>query len=381
LTLRDVNVPLIPGKATTIVGMRRCGKTYLCYQEMKRLQAQGVERERMLYVNLADDRLRRPSADLLDGVLLAFYRQCPRARDTGAYLFFDEIQNVEGWELFVRRVLDTENVQIYLTGSSSKMLSTEVATELRGRGISLELLPFSFAESVRHAGISVPRDGYSARERSEMETFFDRSLHVGGFPEVQTLEMPDRVRVLQDYAELVLMLDVAERHRISNTVALRWLVERLLDATASEFSVNRFAASLKSEGVRVGKDTLHEYLRHLTDAFLVFTVEVRRRSYKARMVNPRKVYAVDPGLAWAMSTCAAQDVGARLETAVYLELRRRLTDLRHGRISYHRTASGRQIDFVVDSVTPGGPVELIQVCANMGSEATIAREVAALEEA
>jgi predicted AAA+ superfamily ATPase len=381
LTRRDVMLPEIRSKADVVIGMRRSGKTFMLFQEMQRVLATGVDVGSVLYLNCEDDRLRPLRPRLLDDALEAFFRMSPSARTNGAFLFLDEIQAVDGWSRFARRVLDTEQVRLYLSGSSAKLLSTEVSTEFRGRGFAVELLPFSFPEALRHAGIEPPVTLPGARLRSELEARFLRYLEVGGFPEVQDLDARVRIQVLQDYVELVLLRDIVERHSVSNVHAAKAFVHALLQASGRRFSVNKTYNDLKSRGVEVGKDTLHELLDYLSDAFLVFGIQVFRQSLRARQVNPRKIYAIDPGLAFATSHISAVDLGSRLETAVYLELRRRLGRVREGSISYHLTRSGYEVDFVLGNAEQGGASDMVQVCADLSDPATRARKLRALQDA
>ncbi len=381
LTSRDLELPHLPGKADVVIGMRRSGKTFALFQEMHRLLDSGVPAGRVLYLNFEDDRLQPMPPDVLERVLDTFYRLDPSARTAGAFVFLDEIQAVDGWARFARRVLDTEDARLYISGSSAKMLSTEVATEFRGRGFAVELLPFSFGESLRHAGIEPPTERPGARIRSELESRLLRYLEVGGFPEVQEMDERIRIQVLQDYVELVLLRDIIERHSISNVHAARAFTQAVLQSCGGRFSVHKTYNDLKSRGVEVGKDTLYALLEHLTDAFLVFGIEVFRRSLRARQVNPRKMYAVDPGLAFATSHAAATDLGARLETAVYLELRRRFGRSREGAISYYVTADGHEVDFVVGDAAESRVMELVQVCVDLSVPETRAREFRALAEA
>ena len=199
----------------------------------------------------------------------------PSAREQGAFLFFDGIQAVPGWSRFLRRVLDAERVRVYVSGSSAKLLSREVSTELRGRGHAVEMLPFSFGETVRHAGVALPSSLPGAQMRSRLEALFSRYLDVGGFPAVQELDEPTRVQTLQDYVELVLLRDIIERHRMSNVVAARSFVRAVLQSSARLFTVNKTHHALRSQGIEVGKDTLHALLGHLEDAFLAFAVPPR----------------------------------------------------------------------------------------------------------
>jgi uncharacterized protein len=374
VTPRALSLPRLPGKADVIVGMRRSGKTYFLYQQIQELLASGVDRGRLLYLNFEDERLLPLAAADLSRIPEAFYRRFPSSREQLCWFFFDEIQNVPGWETFIRRLLDNEKVALVLTGSSARLLSREIASSLRGRSLSTEILPFSFAEALRHEGVEPPESWPpGAKARSLLEHRFERYLESGGFPEVQAISEDLRARVLQEYIDVVIFRDVVERHGVDNLPALRYLERKLLASPAGRFSVSKLFNDLKSQGMRVGKDTLYEYLAHLEDSFLLFTTAIASPSARVRQVNPRKCYPVDPGLAAAVSFRASADVGHLLESAVYLELRRR------GRaLAYVATRSGYEVDFLAEDRM--GSRELVQVCADLENPATRQRELRALEE-
>ncbi|NOQ21173.1 MAG: AAA family ATPase [Candidatus Aegiribacteria sp.] len=381
LTPRTIRFSPVKKMASVIIGMRRSGKTCLLFQEIRRLIDSGVDPGHILYLNFEDDRLQPLESGILDRVLEAFFRINPGARSGKSYLFFDEIQIVDGWSRFARRVLDTEETNLYITGSSARMLSTEVATEFRGRGYSVEVLPFSFSEALLHRGIQIPQSTPGPRLRSKLEAAFDEYLRIGGFPDVQFLEESQRIQVLQDYVELVLLRDIIERHEVRNMHAVRYFSLALLQSSGTLVSVNKQANYLKTLGIAVGKDTLYSLLDFFIDAFLLFTVPKFHRSLRVRESNPRKIYAVDPGLAFAVMPAVASNLGARLETAVYLELRRRLPTRREGMISYYVTEAGHEVDFVVGDTVHGGATELIQVCADISGQEVLNRELRALSEA
>jgi predicted AAA+ superfamily ATPase len=378
---RLTTLPDASSMARVVIGMRRSGKTYLLFQEMQRLLAAGVDRGHILYVNFEDDRLQPLGADVLDRTLETFYRLNPAARSAGAYLFLDEIQAVEGWSRFARRVLDTEAARLYVSGSSAKMLSTEVSTEFRGRGYAVELLPLSFAEALIYAGIELPTALPGSRSRSRLEAAFTDYLRVGGFPDVQRLEEAERIQTLQNYVQLVLLRDIIDRHQVRNVHAARLFALSLLQSSGSLTSVNKVANDMKSRGIAVGKDTLYDLLDHFTDAFLLFTIPVFNRSLRVREANPKKVYAVDPGLAFAVAPAGVSNLGARLENAVYLALRGGLRGTRDGTISYYSTGAGHEVDFVVGDPEAGQATRLVQVCADLTPAATREREVRALKTA
>ena len=380
-TPRDLVLTASPGQARVLIGMRRVGKTFACFQEMDRLVRSGIDRRRILYLNLEDDRLGSPTPDLLSTVLETFYRMSPDARADGAFLFLDEVQAVPEWARFARRVLDTERVRLHITGSSAKMLSTDVATEFRGRGLAVDVWPFSFAEYARHMGEPAVSARYpGAVDRSKLEALFLRYLRTGGFPGVAAMDDRERVQTLQDYVELVVVRDTVERHRLTNITAVRAFILMLVQSTGRLFTVNKTYRDLKSRGVEVGKDLLHAVLGHASDACLAFTVGRFSRSVRERAVRPRKVYAVDPGLASAVSLATTRDTGARLETAVYVELRRRLGRTRDGAIAYYVTDAGHEVDFVTGDAEQGEATAIVQVCADLSDPATRGRELRALDE-
>jgi predicted AAA+ superfamily ATPase len=273
----------------------------------------------------------------------------------------------------VRRILDTEAVQVALTGSSAALLSREIATTLRGRSWSVLIHPFAFEEALRHAGQAVPDSStpLGARARSAVEGAFLEYLTAGGFPEVQGVPAATRHQLLRDYTDVAILRDVVERHRVSNVTALRWLVRHLLGNAACSFSVERFHGALTSQGVAVGRDTLHALLSHLEDCFLVRALWMESTSERQRMVNPRKVYPVDPGLIPIFDRTGRANRGHALETAVLIELERRQAE-----VTWVKTPEGHEVDFLAR--LPDGRAELVQVSTDSSDPATAARELRAL---
>jgi hypothetical protein len=306
-----------------------------------------------------------------------YYRRFPARRQKETVTWFlDEIQVVAGWERFVRRMLDSEKIEMFLSGSSAALLSRELATAMRGRAWEVLLHPFSFDEYLRHHGNPVPENAafLSPPERSALERALLDYLSVGGFPEAQGLDAPTRRRLLRDYVDVTILRDVMERHGVANVTALRWLVRHLLSNPAAMFSAEKFYRDLKSQGFRVSKDTVHELVAHLEDCFLIRNVWVEAGSERRRMVNPRKSYPVDPGLIPVFDRTGRANLGHALETAVFIELERR----RH-EVTYVRTPAGREVDFLARA--PNGARELIQVCADPTDPSTAEREIRALEDA
>lgn len=376
MTRRDAALPEIPKKVHAVTGMRRSGKTTFL-QQLAAETRRGTAPERALYFSFDDDRLADIAADQLSALLEEFYRRYPqlRRRTTIAW-FFDEIQLVSGWERFVRRVLDSENVQVVVSGSSARMLSREVHTSLRGRGIETTIHPFSFREFLRHRGEeprAEPRR-WTTDERSLVEKRFGEYLVEGGFPEAQGLTRALRVELLQGYVDTVLFRDVLERYGVSQVSALRWIVRHCLRNPAGKMSVHRLFLDLKAQGYSVSKDSVHALLGHLVDAYLLEAVPLHTASERQRNSNPRKIYPADPGLIHAFDASGRANTGHTLETAVFNELQRQRADA-----AYVKTEDGFEVDFL--ATYRDGRRELLQVCADPSTPEAREREIRALADA
>ena len=374
---RIFGAPGLPGKATAIVGMRRAGKTTYLHQLRRERLAKGAARDRLPYLNFEDERLTELQAGQLGFLVEEYGRRVSQDAARGPVTWcFDEIQVVPGWERFVRRLLDAGGNEVIVTGSSAALLSREIATALRGRAWEVPLFPFSFAEALLHGGQTLPADPafLSGTKRAAIERAFREWLVVGGFPEAQGLDGASRAQLLRDYVDVAMLRDVVERHGVGNVTGLRWLVRHLLGNAAGLFSVEKFYAALKSQGVAISKDTVHQLLAHLEDCFLVRMVWLESTSERQRMVNPRKAYPVDSGLIPVFDRSGRANVGHALETAVLIELQRRRCE-----VTYVRTPGGFEVDFLARDLE--GKPELIQVCADASDPTTADREIRALLEA
>lgn len=376
MTARDASLPAVPGKVHAVIGMRRSGKTTF----LRQLQAERrrtVVPERALYLSFDDDRLAGIGADQLSLLLEEYYRRYPELRGgQTVHWFLDEIQLVTGWDRFVRRVMDSEKVEFVVSGSSARMLSREVHTSLRGRGMATVIRPFGFREFLRHRGEEPKNEPtrWTARERSLVEKRFGEYLREGGFPETQGLGQALRVELLQGYVDTVLFRDVVERYGVSQVAALRWLIRHCLRNPAGSLSVHRLHLDLKAQGHGVAKDAVHAMFGYLLDAFLIDAVPLATDSERRRNSNPRKVYPVDTGMIGAFDTSARANLGHALESAVHDELARRGADA-----GYVRSGQSFEVDFLARA--PDGRQELIQVCADITDAGTRARELRALDDA
>lgn len=381
----DLGEPLEPraGNLVKVVtGMRRSGKSYRLFQEMENLLARGVSSERLCYFNFEDDRLAPVTSEVGDAVLEAFFRLHPSAADQGVYLFLDELQEMEGWGAWLRHVVDTTKATVYVSGSSSKMLSEEISTAFRGRAIDFELLPYSFAEYAAARGAKVPSVTPSSQERRALQSLLDEYLVRGGFPAAVELPNPQAVALLQSYAQRVVSRDVVERHNVSKPRVASLFAQRLLGSNARELSIRKIEGDLRSAGIATSRELLGDLLAYFEQAYLVFTVREFSRALAQGGRRPPKVYAVDPGLAAANARASVDDAGQRLENAVYLELRRRTRGLRRDGVSSHITKGhGYEVDFACGDALFGEVTELYQVNVDVDNERTRRRETRALFEA
>jgi len=369
VTARALQLPLDASKVVTLVGIRRSGKTYLLYETMHRLEAQGVDRRRMVYLNFEDDRILPIRARELDMILRAHEELYPETASQRKYLFLDEVQNAPNWESYVRRLHDNEDVRIFVTGSSSHVLARELATGLRGRSISYEVFPLSFPEFVRFRGLE--HEPYSRASESRMAAALTEYLQVGGLPEVVLADPDLRPRILKEYVDLVFYRDLLERYRVSNPLVLRQLLKHCLGNPASLLNAHKVYNDFRSQGYELSKDALYRYLGYLEESYLIFPLPVAERSIRKRAMNPKKLHPVDWALGYPFVPEQMIDAGAKLETAVFLHWRRKRDDLGY-------LAGEREVDLVVNS---DRPEILVNVVLSATRPETWQREISSLTSA
>lgn len=377
--LRRVDAVSVPGKATVCIGVRRGGKSTFMFQLMQRLLDHGVSRQNILYLNFFDDRLHHLRHESLGAILEAYFSLYPEKKHVEVvYCFFDEIQVVPGWELFVERLMRTEKCEVYITGSSARMLSREIATQMRGRALSWEMFPFSFREFLDFKGIE-SNGPLSTKRRLIVQKAFEEYWETGGFPEVAGLDRRLRIKIHQEYFNSMLFRDLVERHDISHPRAVVDLAHWLLDNTASLYSVNNLTGYLKSLGHKAPKSAVSDYLEWFEDAYVLFTVRIFDASLARANTNPKKIYCIDHALVTSVSSGILVNTGHLLENLVFIALRRVTPD-----IFYFKTKGGREMDFIALNLSYGKKDRsrmLVQVCESMADPQTRKREVAALDEA
>jgi len=370
---RSLRLQTAPRKATVCIGVRRSGKTTLLFQHIRRLLDSGVSMANIVYLNFFDDRLRSLNRDSLGLVSEAYYSLFPEKKGTEKVWFFlDELQCVPGWEAYADRLLRTEKCEVFISGSSAQLLSTEIATQMRGRSLSWELFPFSFAEFVRARGMA-PDASPTTKHRMMLAKLFDAYWRTGGFPEVLDAEDNIRVKTHQEYLNAILFRDVVERHDLAHPRAVADLAAWLIDNTASTYTINSLTGYLSALGHKMPKPAVGNLLDWFEDAYFLFTTRIFDASLARSNTNPKKIYCIDHALVRSVSSGVLINDGHLLENIVFLALRRT-----GAKIYYYRTKTGREVDFAMPRK---GGVELVQVCESIAAPATRERETRAMIEA
>lgn len=371
---REIELPVQPELIITVPGVRRAGKSSLLMLAVNKLLTSGIKRERILWVNFDDERLDGMSTEELDEVLQAYREMYPEIELKDVYMFFDEIQNIDGWDLFVLRVFKSYCQHVYVTGSNAKLLSSEISTALRGWTLDYEMLPLSYQEFCRFKGIDAL--SYLESDKAKRYAAMEEYIHGGGFPEVVlSSEKSMKLRLLQGYFNTMLFRDLAERHEIKNIEALRYFLKRVMHNLTKTTSINAIVNDMRSNGVSVSKDDLYNWAGWAVEAYLFVRYPKYSRSLVKENQSLRKYYVIDTGMRQAVLMPQSEDKGKLLENIVALELfRRRGADRK---MFYWQ--EGRECDFVVqheDYVE-----ELIQVTWDMADEDTRKREIEGIKEA
>jgi predicted AAA+ superfamily ATPase len=364
---RELEIPVQINKIITIIGARRSGKSYYLYSIIVKLR-KTIKRELLVYINFDDDRLFPLELKSLNDFIEGYYEMYPENRNEKVYFFLDEIQNITNWELFIRRIFDKENCYIYLTGSSSKLLSKEIATSLRGRTIVYEIFPLSFNEFLSWKAIKNVE--YSIKAQSVIINAFDKYNSASSFPELFNFSGDAINNVLHEYINMVIYKDLIERYQLSNHYLIKYFVKFLLNNTGNLLSINKVYNDFKSLGLKVAKQSLYQYIDYLEDAYIFYSVPVFTNNIREKNRNPQKIYCVDNGLKELVSI--TKDSGKLYENLVFLQLRRKYTE-----ISYFKQI--QEVDFCFYNTNK--EIELINVCFSLSDNKAKLREINGLQEA
>ena len=340
-------------------GIRRAGKSYLLYQHIQQLLAEGKGWDEILYINFEDERLggmAKEDLNLLVETHLEMYGKRP-------FLFLDEIQNIEGWEKFARRMADAK-YRVYITGSNAKMLSSEIQTALGGRYINVDVYPYNFAEYLTANQMTIsPTTLYATESRAAVMRYFDDYFHFGGFPEGAKLKA--KRDYLTSVYQKIYLGDIATRHAVSNTFALRVLFKKLAESVKQPVSFSRLTNIISATGVKVGKSTVINYMEYAKDAWLVTPVQNIAGKIVEKETTP-KYYFTDNGI---LNLFLLDAETALLENLVAITLLRK-----YGRedavFFYNRNI---EVDFYLPDEETA-----IQVCYSLSDAETVERETKAL---
>lgn len=342
-----------------LVGIRRAGKSYLLYQRIRELLKEGLSYDEIMYVNFEDERLSGMTALDLNRLLelhIEMYGKEP-------VLFLDEIQNIPGWEKFARRMADTKH-RVYITGSNAKMLSNEIQSTLGGRYIPVAVYPYAFSEFLAAKGIYPTADSlYASTTKALIIREFNDYFHNGGFPE--SISLPVKRDYLTGIYQKIYLGDIAARHSVSNTFALRMIFKKLAESVKQPLSFNRITHIVASTGVKIGTSTVINYIEYAKEAWLITPVHNFAGKLADKETNP-KYYFTDNGL---INILTAGDETTLFENLVAVSLLRK-----YGRENavyfYNRNI---EIDFYIPEAKTA-----IQACYNMASPETFKRETEAL---
>lgn len=270
------------------VGVRQAGKSYLLYERVQQLIANGVKVEDIVYVNFDDERLQGMTANDFDLILQAYHSMY----EGHPIFFFDEIQNVEGWANFARRLANLK-YRVYVTGSNAKMLGRDIETVLGGRYLDIHVFPYSFSEYLKAVGISLSKGWQYGRKANEVQRQFRTYFDWGGFPEL--VNFREKRVWLNSLYNRIFFNDLIVRHKIKNENALRLCVRKLAESVMQPCSLNRLSNLVKSTGVSCSTSTIMEYVRYLQESCLLISLD----NYVSKFVEKetiKKHYFVDNGL-------------------------------------------------------------------------------------
>lgn len=360
LVMRDVRFE--PTGNYVLVGLRRAGKSYMLYQHIQQRVAEGrSSKEDILYINFEDDRLDITKMSELDSIIQS-YEELYQGRKPVVYL--DEIQIVEGWEKFVRRLADM-GYQVMVTGSNARMLSREIATTLGGRFIVRHIYPFSFAEYLQYKDVRLGEHWLLDGQRTQVRALFSDYFQYGGFAE--TFDRMDKQEWLNWLCQKIVLGDIIARNEIRSTGMIRLLTKKLAESVMQPMTLMRLTNILKSTGERVSRNTVSDYLGYMNEAFMTFRLANYTDSFSERVTNC-KHYFFDNGL---LNNYLIDPQSKLLENLVAITLMKRYGGLEEDGLYYYH--KGIEVDFYVPNEGLG-----IQVSYSIRDYGTRERETGAL---
>lgn len=360
-TLTPRPLEMEPEGRYVLVGIRQAGKSYMLFQRAKQMLAEGHDIHEMVYVNFDDERLYGMQVDDFDLILQAYHSMYADK----PFLLFDEIQNIEGWEHFARR-LANQKYKVLITGSNARMLSRDIATTLGARYFDEKVYPYSFSEYLTARGVTLADHWTYGQQRDEVQRHFDDYFRWGGFPEL--LLYTNKRHWLNGLYEKIVLGDIIQRNNIKNQQALRLALKRLADNVMQPTAYNRLAGMVKSVGVSTNTASMIEYIGHAKDACLIFTLDNYASKF-AEKETAKKHYFTDNGL---LNIFLIESRSPLLENLCAVTLHKRYnSDAELPRLYYYNR--NVEVDFFV-----ADEALAIQACYTLSDADTRSREVAAL---
>jgi hypothetical protein len=358
---RELTLPLDSNKIIVLTGPRRCGKSSFFYALIKKLTQKGVPVKNILYLNFEDERLELSTSDL-DLILQSYYELYPNLSPSSLYFFFDEIQNIDKWEKFVRRCYDTITRHIFITGSNARLLSRDIASSLRGRTLSYELLPLSFKEYMQFNKIEFSKN--DSRTAAMVRNNFEKYLVDGGYPELIFSSDDLKRKILQEYFDVMIYRDLVQKYNFSQLALVKYFLKRLSATTGSYLSLHKIYNDLRSQGYKLDKNLLYEIFEAAKDVYLSMPIDKFDFSEIKRARSEKKCYFIDNGLLNAVTFKYTQNTGLLLENLVYLHFRRMAYDCFYFK-------NGKECDFILYEKEPLP----VQVCLSLNDPDTKEREI------
>lgn len=359
---REMVLPTDSKNIVTVTGVRRCGKSSQLKLVINRLIKAGIPKKRIIYIGFDDERFSTMNAEDFDDILQGYREMYPNLTLKDTYMFFDEIQLIDGWELFVLRVYKNYCQNIFVTGSTSKMLSEEMASALRGYPDEYRQQTLSFSEYLRFRRISANK--YSEDGTAVLKDAFKQYCQEGGYPKaVLTEEKSEKTKLLQSYFNTMLFRDMVEHYHIStHTSIVRYFLKRVMENITKPTSIHNIFNELKSIGMKISKDNLYTWIEYACQIYLFAKVPKYTCSLVKETSLPAKYYMADIGMRNAVLMPQSIDKGKSLENIVFNDINSTLSE--NDKIYYYSEAV--ECDFVI--VRSGHVDELVQVCWELDSE-------------
>ncbi len=365
---RDLKIELDTNKIVSIIWPRRSWKSYFLFNLIQELKNWWIETSDFLYINFEDERLDITSKDL--GIIIESYRELyPRKKIENSYLFFDEIQNVDGWEKFVRRINDEWFKNIFITGSNAKLLSKEIATSLRWRSLTYEILPLDFKEYLFFKDVEIDNI-HKKEDKALLLLYFDIYLKWWGFPEIIDYSEELKIKVLQEYFDVMIYNDIVERYKIKDVSLLKIFIKKLLQTTTKDFSINKIANELKNMWYKFDKNIVYDFVDYLKTIY--FWKVVKKFDFSVnKQYLIKKFYTIDNWFLNSLTFTFSDNYWKLLENLVYLYLYKKYSDN-----VYFIKEKQLDIDFIINKKKK----KIYQVCYNITDE-NRKRELWSLEKA